>query len=401
MNQKLGFFTLTIIVAVLCGIVAASGTVLLIQSATPTSTNNTADTDSEIHITTVDESAIPKIVKNTTASVVSIIIKKQESAAAQYYSNNPFFFGEPFDTNELNNTNTEPVEVGAGSGFVASSDGLILTNRHVVSDTKAEYDVVFTDGTSFTGTVVDRDEVYDLAVLKIDPGEKELTPLPLGNSDQLEQGQAVIAIGNTVGQYHNTVTKGIISGLSRTLQDGYSGLIQTDAAINPGNSGGPLIDVAGNVIGINTAIDRSGEGIGFAIPINYAKVDLASIEAKGYIAHAGLGVRYQAIDEQVAKANKLAYDYGAYLVGQGDYLAVVPGSAADKAGLQSGDIVLEVDGVKVDADHPLQSLISNRAIGDTVTLHIVHQGSEKDVSITLEELPRDTTDDSTDESANQ
>jgi serine protease Do len=226
----------------------------------------------------------------------------------------------------------------------------------------------------------------------------EATGLPtveLGDSDKIELGQTVIAIGNSLGEYQNTVTKGVVSGLGRKVVAGDSqggsevieGAFQTDAAINPGNSGGPLINLAGQVIAINTAMNQGGQLIGFAIPINVAKQDIESVETSGKIVRPWLGVRYVLINDEIAKANHLEKNYGA-LIARGQQatdLAVVPASPADKAGLVENDIILEMNGQKIDEEHPLAKEIAKFKPGDEVTLKILRKGAEKDVKVTLGE----------------
>jgi serine protease Do len=319
---------------------------------------------------------------------VNIIITKNATDVEQRRSFPFGFFGTPFEEDGLeepDTTDETPVQIGAGSGFVVSSDGMILTNRHVVGEENATYTVVFQDGKEYPATVLARDTLTDLAVLKIDA--TNIKALELGNSDDLKQGQSVIAIGNTLGEYQNTVTKGIVSGLSRSLGGEYTGLIQTDAAINQGNSGGPLLNSAGQVVGINTAVDRAGEGIGFAIPINEAKIVIESVKKDGKIVRPALGVRYIQITPALAKANDLKYEYGAYIRGEGLSSGVLPGSAAEKAGLQEGDIILEVNGMQVTEAASLPSVIRTKSIGDIVRVKYARGSDEKEIDVTLTELP--------------
>lgn len=331
---------------------------------------------------------VSQVVESVNPAVVNIVIKKSVSTQTPLSPFDSFFFSTPETDDSADEKEVEKVQVGAGSGFVVSSDGMIVTNRHVASDETATYTVVFADGKEFEAKVVARDTLTDLAILKIDA--KDLTPITLGDSDVLKLGQSVIAIGNTLGTYQNTVTRGIVSGLSRSLGGEYTGLIQTDAAINEGNSGGPLLNAVGEVIGVNTAVDRSGEGIGFAIPINEVKFVIESVEKNGKIVRPGLGVRYVSITKAIAQANDLAYDYGAYIRGSENAFGVVPGSSADKAGIQEGDIILEVDGQKVTADVSLPSLIRKKKIGDTVKLKVFQDGEEKELTVTLAEIPTTT-----------
>lgn len=347
-----------------------------------------------------EESLTTKAVKKVTPAVVSIIVTKE---LQQYYNytgpNFPFddFFNFPFDNffrfpQQIPGP-TEEREIGVGTGFIISSDGLILTNKHVVSDTEANYSIVLNDGIQYEAEVVDRDLFNDIAFLKI---EAENLPIAeLGDSDKIEIGQTVITIGYALGEYSNSVTKGIVSGIGRDIvassggrSERLEGVIQTDAAINPGNSGGPLINLQGQVIGINTAVNLEGQLIGFAIPINSAKPLVASVKEHGRIIRPFLGVRYIMLNQQIAKENQIAVDYGALLV-KGDEpteLAVVPGGPADKAGLEESDIILELNGVMLDNDNPLFKEIAKHQPGDIITLKVLHDGEEKMMTVELVEF---------------
>ncbi|MFA6295948.1 MAG: trypsin-like peptidase domain-containing protein [Patescibacteria group bacterium] len=355
-------------------------------------------------ITVKEESQTIDVAKKVQPSVVSIVVSKDLQKLYQYdsspFQNDPFFkdFFQDSGLNEQQQQNQNQQngqqEIGGGTGFVISSDGVILTNRHVVSDQEASYTVVTNDNKKYDAKIQAIDPTNDVAVLKIDANN--LTPVELGNSDALQIGQDVIAIGNAMGEYHNTVTKGVVSGLGRaiTAGDQYSqavesldNIIQTDAAINPGNSGGPLLNIDGQVVGINTAMDYSGQSIGFAIPINDAKTDIDSVKKDGKISKPFLGVRYQIINKSLATKNNLKYEYGA-LVLRGtsqDEVAIAPGSPADKAGLVENDIILELNGTKIDSNNTLAKLIAKYKIGDEVTLKISHKGEEKEVKLKLEE----------------
>ena len=284
---------------------------------------------------------------------------------------------------------------GAGTGFIITSDGLILTNKHVVSDMNAAYTVIMSDGKTYDAKVQSQDPFNDLAVLKIDA--RNLPVVELGDSDQLKVGQWVVAVGNALGKFQNTTTAGVVSAKGRTIEASDSGtasttetlsnLLQTDAAINPGNSGGPLVNLAGQVIGINTAVASDAQGIGFAIPINEAKSAIDSIKKSGRIIRPYLGVRYVQITPDLAKQNNLGSDYGA-LIARGSNVtqfAVVPGSPADKAGLVENDIVLEVNGEKISDSNSLIGLVQQYQVGDTIELKVLSKGKEKTVKVKLEE----------------
>lgn len=283
--------------------------------------------------------------------------------------------------------------VGGGSGFFVSADGVIVTNKHVVGDADAQFMVLTQDGKKYPAKVMATDPVLDLALMKVEG--KDFPFLELGDSDQLAIGQSVIAIGNALAEFQNSVTKGIISGLHRRLVAGNNRnqtevieeAIQTDAAINPGNSGGPLINAAGRVIGVNTAISQDGQSLGFALPINAVKRAWESVQKNGRIVRPWIGVRYIQVDDDIATRSYLTYSYGA-LVLRGDQpgdLAVVPGSPAEKAGLKENDLILEINGQKLDVDHSLSSIISRAAPGDKVTLKIARDGKEMTLTVTLEE----------------
>ncbi|MBI5221060.1 MAG: trypsin-like peptidase domain-containing protein [Candidatus Liptonbacteria bacterium] len=283
-------------------------------------------------------------------------------------------------------------KVGGGSGFVISADGLIVTNRHVVADTEAAYTVFTNDGKKYDAEVLARDPVQDLAVIKVKASG--LPTVELGDSNNLQLGQTAIVIGNALGEYRNTVSRGVISGLARTVTAAGAGMletirdvIQTDAAINPGNSGGPLLNLQGQVIGINTAMASDAQSIGFAIPIDRVKRAIESVRRVGKIETAYLGVRYMAVTPDSAKEQNLPVDYGALIRGSNDGPAVVPGGPAEKAGLQAEDIILEVDGVKLDMDHPLGNLIADHAVGDTVTLKIWRRGQNISLKVTVGQRP--------------
>lgn len=364
-----------------------------------------------------EESATTEVVKKVSPSVVSIIISKDLSKLSGVTGQNPFpfdnFFDYGFPFNFFFNgqqpqqqPRTQPApqgkqEIGGGTGFVVNQEkGLILTNRHVVDDTEAEYTVLTNDGRRFEAKVVARDPVNDMALVQVQ--DKSLPALVLGDSDSVSIGQTVIAIGNALGEYRNTVTKGVISGTARTVVAGdnrgssesLEGVFQTDAAINPGNSGGPLVNLEGQVVGMNTAVSSQGQLIGFAIPANEAKRMIASYEKYGRIVRPYLGIRYTLITPDLAKANKLSVDYGALIVGGGQgsqNVAVMPGSPADKAGLVENDIVLEVNGSRVDPDHSLVKVLSRFDPGDSVTLTVMHKGAKKQVVVKLDEFKEQAT----------
>jgi S1-C subfamily serine protease len=282
----------------------------------------------------------------------------------------------------------------AGTGIIITADGYVLTNRHVVSGV-SDIQVVLSDGTSYDDVeVVGSDPANDIAFLRI-KGARNLSPASLGDSSKVEVGENVIAIGNALGQYQNSVTSGIVSGLGRPLIAGseaggdlaqLSNLLQTDAAINPGNSGGPLVNFDGEVIGINTAIDQEANGIGFAIPINDAKGLINSLKESGKVERAFLGVAHVMLTADVAKEFELSVKEGAYVINEnGD--AVSPDSPAAQAGLKDGDVITQVNGKKLGSTNPLLSAISAFGPGDKVTVTYVRDGKENTVEVTLAAYP--------------
>lgn len=334
-----------------------------------------------------EQSTITELVKKASPAVVSIVISKDLNTVPGF-GLNPF--SPLFGFGQQNSTSPNVQEVGAGSGFFVSSDGLILTNKHVVSDQQASYTVITSDGTSYDAKVLATDPANDLAIVKVDI--KNAPFLTLTDSSQIQIGQSAIAIGNSLGQYQNTVTTGIISGIGRSITAGgageseqLEGVIQTDAAINPGNSGGPLLNLAGEVMGINTAVDAQGQSVGFALPANDAAKALESFNKSGSIKRPLLGVRYVMINKALATQEKLPRDYGALISRGSGNSAVVAGSGADKAGLQENDIILEVNGHRIDENNSLAKELKNYNVGDTITLKIYHDGSEKTVPVTLGE----------------
>lgn len=280
----------------------------------------------------------------------------------------------------------------AGTGFIVSTDGLILTNKHVVSDVNASYSVFASDGKEYKAQVKATDPNFDLAFLKIDA--KGLTPVELADSEKIQVGEKVVAIGNALGQYQNTVTTGVVSAIGRAIEAGDSStgsseslenMIQTDAAINSGNSGGPLINIDGQVIGINTAVDQQGQGIGFAIPINLAKVAINSVTKTGKITRPIIGVRYININKEFATRNNLSVDHGALIYSSGGDGAIVGGSPAEKAGLKEGDIITKIGNEEIVAGKGLVGVISKYNVGDKITLTYVRDGQTKTTDITLAE----------------
>jgi len=362
------------------------------------------ETVKEYQPQTTQEEKIISVVENVSPAVVSIVVTKDVPIIEQYYT--PFGEGWPFFELEIpqyRQQGTEKQEIGGGSGFIVSKEGMILTNKHVVLDTEADYTVFTGDGKKYPAEVLARDPFQDLAILKIEQDKtvnqqgslvsKKFPTVQLGDSNNLQIGQTVIAIGYALGEFRNTVSVGVISGLGRTITASGGGLvetledvIQTDAAINKGNSGGPLLNLKGEVVGINTATVLEAQSIGFAIPVNKAKKDIEQVKTSGKIVYPFLGIRYAVINEQIQEENDLPVSYGAWVIkGSGGESAVEPGSAADKAGLKENDIILEFNGEKITTENTLADIIMRYNPGDEVTLKVLREGEEKNFQATLSE----------------
>lgn len=368
---------------------------------------NNKEEDSNQNLTG-QETFVVNSVKEANPAVVAITIsqnvpkydisyEQQQNPFGDFFGNNPFF-NNMFQVPQYKQNGTEKKEVGSGSGFIVSPDGYIVTNKHVVDQKDAEYSVIINNNDKeYSAKVIAKDSVLDIAIIKIEPGiGADLPYLNLGNSDNLQLGQTVIAIGNALGEFKNSVSVGIVSGLSRSITAGdasgksehLSEVIQTDAAINPGNSGGPLLDLRGNVVGVNVAVAQGGQSIGFALPINSVKSVIDSVMKTGKIVRPYLGLRYQPITSELKESNDLKVDYGVIVKSQSTKeLAVILGGPADKAGIVENDIILEVDGKKLDNKTDLANLIRSKSVGDTVILKILHRGEDKTVTVKLEQAP--------------
>ncbi|RYX78345.1 PDZ domain-containing protein [bacterium] len=362
------YIAAVLFVAVLCFASGAGGAWIVAHDGSPavTSRSNVGDGN---QIITEQEQDIASVATKVSPSVVSILTKGEVSS----------YFG----------TQTQQ---GAGTGIIVSADGYILTNKHVVQDSQT-VTVVTSDGTTHSNVkVVGEDPLNDVAFLKIN-GVSDLKAAELGDSSSLRIGQSVVAIGNALGQYKNTVTSGIVSGTGRSVTASTDGtangatetltdLIQTDAAINPGNSGGPLVNIAGQVIGMNTAIASDANGLGFSIPINATKGLLKGILKDGTVERAYVGVNYISITPEVAETYKLSVQSGAYVSAEGGS-AVVSGSPAEKAGLKDKDIITKVNNIDVGSKGSVASLIAEYAPGDTVELTVLRDGKTITLKVTL------------------
>ena len=315
------------------------------------------------------EGSVADIVEKVSESVVSIVTSLKSTS----------LFGQSYDSS------------AAGTGIIVTADGYILTNKHVI-DGATKINVVLDDGTTYENVkLVVTDPLNDIAFLKISD-VSDLKPATLGNSKTITVGQQVIAIGNALGQYQNSVTSGIISGTGRSLtatdstgsmSENLTDMIQTDAAINSGNSGGPLLNAAGEVIGINTATGSGVENIGFAIPISSVKGMLSQLVETGKAARAYIGVYSVEITPDVAKEYNLPVSTGVYLYNSAKYSAIIKNSPAEKAGLRDKDIITAVNGVKIGSAGSLGTLIGEYKPDDTVQLTVVREGKEIAINVTL------------------
>lgn len=334
------------------------------------------------HRILTEESVVIDVAQRVSPSVVTIGITKTQQVLDFDLFADPFgFFRSPTGREET-------IEQDIATGFIIDPEGLIVTNKHVVADIQATYRVITNDDQEHEVEKIYRDPVNDLAILKINPATSSgLKPVELGDSNNLRVGQFVIAIGTALGEFRHTVTTGVVSGLGRgiTAGTGFTGsveeldnVIQTDAAINPGNSGGPLLNSAGQVIGVNVAVSAAGENIGFALPIDIVKQSLDTFNQTGKFERPYLGVRYRMISMDLALLNEVPQ--GAYIV------EVVAGSPADKAGVKPGDIITKFAGQSVkDEEGGFNKLIQSQKVGDRISLTIWRSGEELNLTTTLEE----------------
>lgn len=337
--------------------------------------NSSAQVQPDFKALSDQEGMVVGAVEKSQSAVVSVIGTKESAILEPIIQNGQLTYRQ---------NGVKEQEIGGGSGFFVSSDGYIVTNKHVVRDLDAKYTVFTNDGKSYESKVVARDPSNDIAVLKVD--ESGFNYLEFASSEKLNVGQTVIAIGNPLLEFSNSVSVGVISGLFRSIVAGdrsvgmaeqLDGVIQTDAAINPGNSGGPLLDLNGNVVGVNVAV-ASAENIGFSLPADAVSKVVDSVREYGSIVRPWLGVRYSVIND----------DYGVLIIRgeRPEELAVIPGSPAEKAGLKENDIILEIDGQKLDKDNSLAKIIASKGVGDQITLVILRDGSEIELNIVLEKM---------------
>ncbi|MBZ1356289.1 MAG: trypsin-like peptidase domain-containing protein [Candidatus Nealsonbacteria bacterium] len=327
------------------------------------------------------EETVISVVENVSPAVVSIVVKTDIASNLSEFDR---FFGL--------RSPRQRQEISGGTGFIISDDGTILTNRHVVENENAKYLVFTNDGSKFEAKVLARDPINDLAIIKIE-SDKPFATVKLGDSDKIRIGQSVVAIGNSLGEFRNTVSVGVVSGLGRSISatDGRTvqvleDVIQTDAAINRGNSGGPLLNLRGEVIGINTAMALDAQNIGFSIPINKAKRMMKSIETYGEIVYPFLGVRYIILNESIQQENNLSVNYGAWVKrGNQGERGVELNSAAEDAGLQEGDIILEFNSQRIDKFNSLAKIIMKYYPGDEIVLTVLRNGNKLTLNAVLGE----------------
>ena len=340
-------------------------------------------------------SPIVEIAKKVCPAVITVVVSKDLPKAENFYSFP--YAGKEFIVPKLEKGEkgkTQKTTIGGGSGFIVSQDGYVFTSNHVVSDTTADYTVILDPKHKYPAKVLSRNPINDTAVLKIE-GKESFPYLELADSNHIELGEEVVAVGNALGEFTDTLSAGIVSGLSRFItafggmdnqMQNLRGLIQTDAAINPGNSGGPLINMETKVIGINTAMIAGAQNIGFAIPINYAKKDLDEVKKFGKIIMPFLGVKYVLISKEMAEANKLPVNDGALVVREAlGESPVVPGSSADKAGVKEWDIILECNGQRITPKNPLANILQKCKIGEITTLKVLRDKKEIMLKVKLEE----------------
>ncbi|MEK7615157.1 MAG: trypsin-like peptidase domain-containing protein [Patescibacteria group bacterium] len=359
--------------------------------------SNQAQVERKIVDLIEEESASIAVVERVTPSVVSVVAKQERGKIT---ANGTRLYFSPFGITKqpslTDEQSKELVEVSSGTGFFVSADGYLLTNRHVVDQKDAQFFVVMNDGKELPADVVDVDPFQDIAVIHV-KGEN-FPVATLGNSSQIRIGQTVIAIGNALSEFRNTVTKGVISGIHRRVTSGsqvnaevIEQAIQTDAAINPGNSGGPLINLRGEVIGINTAVSVQGQSLAFAIPIDEAKRAIEDVRKYGRIVRPWLGVRYSLVQPDKDEKINFTYELGALIVAgtQPGEPGVIPGSPAEAAGLKEGDVLLRIQDAPLTKEKSLSDLVSQYHPGDAIKIQFIRQGVLKEATLTLSEYKKD------------
>lgn len=338
------------------------------------------------HITSTIRQTMPSVVSILLSEHLAAIQSKHHPTAYPFFPKHQRALQESLDQDH-------PAYAGGGSGFVVDASGLIVTNKHVVSDAKLDYVVVTTDGRHLPATVLTMDPLNDVAILKVDADD--LIPVTFGDASKLELGTCVLAIGNALGVFKNTVSFGIVSGLSRSVSaqsdkrgqtHELRGLVQTDAAINPGNSGGPLVTLDGKVVGINAALITGAQNISLAIPISAIIRDLGDLKAYGHIRRPYLGMRYVIVGESFARQLGAPVTSAAYVTGETPAdRGVLPGSPAEKAGITDEDLVTTCDGRLLSDDYTFQDVLEAAQVGQTLELSVWRGNKSRIVFVTLEE----------------
>jgi len=342
----------------------------------------------------MSKSPIVQVAKRVCPAVISIIVSKDLPKAENFYSFP--FGGKEYVMPKLEKgekSKMQKTTIGGGSGFIVSKDGYVFTSNHVVADTTADYTVIVDPKHKYPAKILSRNPINDTAVLKIEG--TGFPYLEMADSNKIELGEEVLAVGNALGEFTDTLSTGIVSGLSRFItafggvdhqMQNLRGLIQTDAAINPGNSGGPLVNMQGQVIGINTAMIMGAQNIGFAIPVNYAKKDWEEVKKFGKIIVPFLGIKYVLISKEMAEANKLPVEDGALVVREAlGESPVIKGSSADKAGIKEWDILLECNSERITAKNPLGHILQKCKIGEETTFKILRDGKEVSLKVKMSE----------------
>ncbi len=342
------------------------------------------------------EQKIIKIIEKTLPAVVSIEsykdLKEIEEKRPQWIF--PFFEKDVFKTEILKKKIKEGhIHFGGGSGFIIDKSGIIATNAHVIVRDYFDYEITDFSGKKFLASLISTDIIHDISFLKI-KSDLSFLSIPLGDSSKIKLGQSVLAIGNALGIFSNTVSSGIISGLSRSIEannesvsENLHGLIQTDAAINPGNSGGPLINMSGEAIGINAASVTRAENIGFAIPISIIKKDLEQIKKYGKIIRPFLGIKYVSIDQKIGNIFNLPVNYGALAISPDRASdSIIKNSPAYRAGIRNKDIILAIDDKKITLSFTIQDFLDNAKINQKISLKILRGNKEINLQATLDSI---------------
>lgn len=384
-NSKSLLFVLVSIVSVLFGAVGGGLTswVVLTQST---------DSTPQETVVNYENGSYNGVWAKAAPAVVSVVALKDLSELTNQFS----IFGLPGQIPTQGDG--ELSKVSSGTGFIITADGMVVTNRHVVADSTAEYVVILDDGTQLDAEVLDTDSLNDIALVQIIGDDERMGALPtleFADSDQIKIGDPVLAIGNALGEYSNTTTAGIVSATGREIiaSSGMGGsenlvnLIQTDAAINPGNSGGPLLNMEAEIVGMNTAIDTTASGIGFAIPANDIATVVLSYQEFGRIVRPFVGVRYITVTPAVKQRFGTEADTGVLVVGDSEAgtPGIVEGSPAEKAGLLEGDVILAVDDKELTATYSLANAIAGYLVGESVTLKVMREGEMISIELELEE----------------